>query len=47
MPCVQIRSPGRPIVTGNDFVQPKTSCTAAARMKQRGPRRGTDVLAAR
>ena len=30
-----MRSPGRPIVTGSDFVQPTTSCTAAARMKSR------------
>ena len=34
-PCVQIRSFGRPIVTGNDFVQPTTSCTAPVRRNSR------------
>ena len=34
-PCVQMRSFGRPIVTGNDFVQPTTSCTAAVSRKSR------------
>ena len=29
-PCATTRSPGRPIDTGNDFVQPSTSCSAAA-----------------
>src|SRR5437868_9715474 len=28
--CAAVRSPGRPIETGNDFVQPKTSWIAAA-----------------
>ena len=30
MPCVQIRSFGRPTVTANDFDQPTTNCTAPA-----------------
>ena len=38
-----VRMPGRPIETGNDFVQPKTSCIAAASSISRDGIRGADV----
>ena len=45
-PCVTIRSRGRPIVTGNDFVQPSTSWIAAATSTIRAASTRRQVLAA-